>query len=352
MEVFDTPVIQAPMAGGWTTPGLVAAVLEAGGLGMLAGARLTCDQLREQIREVRRGSSRPFGVNLLVPTVSRADATGPVEHPLLARLRERLGLPPWPEAPPAPPSPDEALEVVLEEGVELVSFAMGSPAPWIERVHGRGALVMASVTSVAEAEEAAAAGTDAIVAQGAEAGGHRSTFAPRAPSGPPLVGTMALVPQVVDAVRVPVFAAGGIMDGRGIVAAIALGARGAQLGTRFLLAAEAGTPPAYRQRLLQADETDTVVTDVFTGRPARALRNRLVAEWEVAGERPLPWPRQGLAAADLYRASYAADGDWAPLYAGQGLRLARRVQPAAEIVAELRAEMVGARRAIAVAGAG
>jgi nitronate monooxygenase len=194
---------------------------------------------------------------------------------------------------------------------------------------------MASVTTVAEAEAAEAAGADIVVAQGAEAGGHRSTFEPLPLASLPLVGTMALLPAVVDAVAVPVVAAGGIMDGRGIVAALALGAQGVQLGTRFLLAQESGTTPAYRQHLLRAVETDTVVTDVFTGKAARGLRNAFVRTFEETGVRPLAWPRMAFAAMDIYRASYIADGDWAPLLAGQGVRLARREQPAGEIVREL-----------------
>jgi nitronate monooxygenase len=234
---------------------------------------------------------------------------------------------------------DEGIDIALEAGVPVVSFALGSPAPYVERLHAKGVFVIGSVTTVAEAQDAEAAGVDAIVAQGSEAGGHRSTFGASRPAETPLIGTMALVPQVVDAVRIPVIAAGGIMDGRGIVAALALGAQAAQLGTRFLLAEEAGTTPCYRRRLLEAVETGTVVTDAFSGRAARALRNSLIEEFARVEARPLPWPRQGFAGADIYHASFAADGEWAPLFAGQGLRLARRVQPAAEIVAELAAEI-------------
>jgi nitronate monooxygenase len=220
-----------------------------------------------------------------------------------------------------------------------VGFAMGSPVAYVERLHAAGTFVIGSATTVAEALELESAGVDAIVAQGSEGGGHRSTFVAREPEDTPLVGTMALVPQVVDAVGIPVIAAGGIMDGRGVAAALALGAQAAQLGTRFLLAEESGTTPGYRRRLLDAVETDTVVTNVFTGRVARAIRNSLIEEFTRAGARPLPWPRQTLAATDIYRASLAADGEWAPLLAGQGLRMARRVQPAAEIVAELVGEL-------------
>jgi nitronate monooxygenase len=143
---------------------------------------------------------------------------------------------------------------------------------------------------------------------------------------------------MVDAVGVPVLAAGGIMDGRGIVAALALGAAGVQLGTRFLLATESGAPPSYRRRLLAAVETETTVTAVYTGRPARGLRNAFIEAFERAGVGPLGWPRMGAAALDIFRASQAGDGEWTPLLAGQGAGLIRREQPAGEIVRELVAE--------------
>jgi nitronate monooxygenase len=333
------PIVQAPMAGGWTTPELAAAVSEAGGLGMLAAARLTASELREQIADVRRRTSRPFGINFLVPASS--DAVPPDERPtldLLGTIRRRLGI--AESVPPAAhaASVEVGVGIALQARVPVISFAMGTPAPYAGLVRESGTVLMASVTTVTEAETAVAAGAHVVVAQGAEAGGHRSTFAPSPLGSVPLVGTMALVPAVVDAVAVPVVAAGGIMDGRGVVAALALGAQAVQLGTRFLLATEAATPPAYRRRLLEADETATVVTDVFSGRAARGLRNDFVDAFAEAGAAPLPWPRQVAAAADIYRASLAGDGGWAPLFAGQGLRLARREQPAAEILHELVAE--------------
>jgi len=336
----EVAVIQAPMAGGWTTPALAASVSEAGGLGMLAGARLTADQLRAQIEETQHRTRRPFGVNFLLAPPAAPEDDGPSARDTLDDIRRRLDLPsPAPGGGTTPAPVADGLEVALEARVPVLSFAMGSPAPWVERVHAAGAVVMASVTTVAEAEGAAAAGTDVLVAQGAEAGGHRSTFGVEGVDPLPLVGSMALVPAIVDAVGVPVVAAGGIMDGRGIVAALALGAEGVQLGTRFLLATESGASPGYRRRLLQAVETDAVVTDVLSGRPARALRNAIVRTFEERGTRPLGWPRQAAAALDIYRASLERDGDWAPLFAGQGLRLARREQPAGEIVRELVAEV-------------
>jgi len=334
------PIIQAPMAGGWTTPELVSAVSEAGGLGVLAAARLTAAQLREQIGEIRRRTQRPFGVNFLIPALSGPAAPdNPSALEVLNQIRQRLGLPPDPPAPSVEAaSVSEGLEIALHARVPIISFAMGSPGPYIAAVHAAEAMVMAAVTTVAEAEEAQALEVDVVVAQGSEAGGHRSTFEPRPLDSLPLIGTMALLPAVVDAVAVPVVAAGGIMDGRGIVAALALGAEGAQLGTRFLLASESGTPPSYRGQLLRAVETQTVVTDVFSGRAARVLRNAFVRTFQEAGARPLPWPRQVSAAIDIYHASFAGDGEWAPLFAGQGVRLARREQPANEIVSDLVAE--------------
>jgi nitronate monooxygenase len=217
-----------------------------------------------------------------------------------------------------------------------LSVALGDPGELVERAHEEGALVSAMVTTVEEAVRVVERGVDVVVAQGAEAGGHRSTFEVGPGGDVPLVGTMALVPRVVDAVDVPVVAAGGIADGRGLLAALALGASGAQLGTRFLVARESGAHPAYRERLLEAGETDTVVTHVFTGRPARGLRNRLAEEYLQGGPEPLGWLLHSAAAGDIYGASQAADdGDYSPLLAGQGLGLLREEQGAGEIVEQL-----------------
>lgn len=218
-----------------------------------------------------------------------------------------------------------------------MSTALGDPGDLIGSAYERGMLVISMVTTVEEAVRVAERGADVVVAQGAEAGGHRSTFELGPGGEVPLVGTMALVPPVVDAVDVPVVAAGGISDGRGLLAALALGAAGAQMGTRFLLARESGAHPAYRKRLLDATEEDTIVTRVFTGRPARGLRNRFVEEYLSDGPEPLAWPLQSVAAGDIYGASQAADnGDFSPLLAGQGLRMLKKHdQGAAEIVAEV-----------------
>jgi nitronate monooxygenase len=331
------PIVQAPMAGGPTTPELVAAVSGAGAFGMLAGAMVPLDALEAQIEAVLNAN---FGVNFqLVEPGSGGDVEA--VQTAIDPLRAELGLPAGPrEVEVAEVSVDEQVGLCLSLGVKALTFALGDPSRFV----GQGALIGATVTTVEEAVRVAEAGVDFVIAQGAEAGGHRSTF--DVSGGAPLVGTLALVPQVVDAVSVPVVATGGIVDGRGVAAALALGAAGAQLGTRFLLAREAGTAPGYREALLRAVETDTVVTTSFTGRPARSIRNRFIAE--TAGVEPLPWPRQRAAATDLYRAALERSAaDFHPLLAGQTLRGLRDGQPAAEIVAEVAEQAAATLRSLA-----
>ncbi len=331
------PVIQAPMAGGWTTPELVSEVSNAGGLGMLAGARVSPERLREDILAVRARTARPFGVNfLLAPPEAGNKDTVSVQH-FLDRLREEFGVSSGETDRALPPSSlCKQLEIVFEERVPVLGVALGEPGDLVEQAHAKGMLVTSMVTSVEEAVLVAEGGADVVVAQGAEAGGHRSTFEIDPNGEAALVGTMALVPQVVDAVDVPVVATGGIMDGRGLLAALALGAAGAQIGTRFLLARESGAHAAYRERLLAATEEDTLVTRAFTGRPARGLRNRFVEEYQEAGPEPLAWPLQSVAAGDIYHASQSANnGDYSPLFAGQGLRMLKDERGAAEIVEKL-----------------
>jgi nitronate monooxygenase len=331
------PIVQAPMAGGWTTPALVAAVANAGGLGMLAAARVSAAELRAQVETVRAATDRPFGVNFLLAPPDPAPRDAGEMQRVLDQGRARFGLPAGPALLRLSASQlAEQLAYVSEARIPIVGFAMGDPAPFVARIKEHGAFVIAMATSVDDALRLEASGADAIVAQGSEAGGHRSVLDGASGADPPLVGTLALVPQVVDAVRVPVIAAGGIMDGRGVFAALSLGAQAAQLGTRFLLARESGAFAAYRRRLCESTETDTVMTLAISGRPARALRNALVRAVDGGGAPALPWPYQALAADDLYRAAVGAgDTDWAPLLAGQGLRLARAEASAAEIVESL-----------------
>jgi nitronate monooxygenase len=346
---IDVPIVQAPMAGGWTTPALAAAVANAGGLGMLAAARLSVDQLRRDIEATRALTTRRFGVNFLIAPPETFDGDADRMHAVLNPLRRELGLPDRDDRlPTALPSViDAQIDVVVETGVPIVSFALGNPARYVSRLHAAGAIVVAAATCVDEARALEQAGIDVIVAQGAEAGGHRSTFDVHA-GALPLVGTMVLVPCVADAVSVPVVASGGIVDGRGLAAALALGASAVQMGTRFLASHESGAYAAYREKLLQTPETGTVVTADYTGRPARSLPNRFIETVDRGGVGPLPWPFQSLAAEDVFRAGVAAgSAEYSPVLAGQGTPLLRADLPSAEIVRSVAAD---ARAALAGLG--
>jgi nitronate monooxygenase len=339
------PLVQAPMAN-ITTPELVAAAAEAGALGSLGGASLSPDRLREQIRAVRERTDAPLNVNLFAP-LPEADPGDSVERmqELLAPWRERLGLGAG-EPPTAPPFGfDDQLEILLEEKPEVFSFTFGIPsAQALGAVRDAGCKVLGTATTVEEARRLESAGCDAIVAQGSEAGGHRGTFA--GPFEEAMIGTMALVPQVVDAVSCPVIAAGGIMDGRGIAAALALGADAAQLGTAFLACEESAAPPSYRDSLEGVSETDTTVTRAFTGRPMRGLRTRFVEEVETSGVEIPPFPIQGALVAELRKAGIER-GELDPVgrLVGQGIPMVRR-GGAAEIVEELLKETEAALRSL------
>lgn len=329
------PIVQAGMGGGLTTPELVAAVSNAGGLGILGGFMMPPDRLRAAIQEIKERTPQPFGVNFIVAPPETGNEDVATAQGVLDGIRADAGLPPGDPSPALPPSMlNEALEIVYAEGVPVLSLGLGDPARFVGPAHERGMRVMAMVSTVDEAVRAAASGTDVIAAQGYEAGGHRSNFAFNGDPDLPMIGTFALVPQVVDAVDVPVLAAGGVMDGRGLVAALALGAEGVLVGTRFLTAPESGAFPAYRKALLAATETDTVVTHAPTGRPARSVRNMLTDTLS-QGYEPLPYPLQAVAAMDIYAAGAEGDNaDLFPLWAGQGLRLLRE-EGASDIVSRM-----------------
>ena len=329
------PIVQAPMAGGADTPALVAAVSEAGGLGSIGAAYLTPEQIAAACAAVRAKTTRPFGINLFAPQPplpARVDASAALSR--VAPFFAELGL----AAPTAPMPPvssfDAQLAAAIAGGPSLVSFTLGLlPASALEAIKAKGIVLAGTATTVDEAIELERAGVDVIVAQGSEAGGHRGTF-DNAKADASLIGTLALVPQIVDAVRVPVVASGGIMDGRGIAAVLALGAGAAQLGTAFLTCDEAGVPDAYKQAILDAHEDQTRVTSAFSGRAARGIVNRFMQEVDAAGD-VLPFPLQNSLTRPL-RTAAAGKGraEFLSLWAGQGVRMARR-QSAAELVALL-----------------
>lgn len=341
------PIVLAPLAGGPSTPELVAAVSQAGGLGSLGAAYLEPATIRDAVATIRRLTDRPFAVNLFLPEPSSpSDSRVQEVQALLAPYRAELGIP----EPPLPATwsiPFEGqLNAVIEARVPICSFVFGAPTPDVmRRLRQSGTVVIGTATHVEEARQLAAAGVDAIVAQGGEAGGHRGTFLGRAEDA--LIGTMALVPQVVDAVPVPVIAAGGIMDGRGILAALSLGACAAQLGTAFLNCDEAGTDEAYRAELAQSHETGTTITRAFSGRAARGLRNRFIDEW--AAREPAPFPIQNALTRDVRNAARKQGrSEFLSLWAGQGAPQVRRM-PAAALVQRLMEELRAAQTAVATA---
>ena len=285
---IDHPIIQAPMAGS-ATPALASAVSNMGGLGSLGSAEMTLQELRHAVTAMRAATNRPFNLNFFVTDAPITDAT------VLARTRARLqpwysalglGAPPetLPDLPPA--FGNDQLSVLLDVRPAVVSFHFGVPdAAAITALKAAGIVLISSATTVAEARALEASGMDAVIAQGLEAGGHRGSHQPMHPGHG--VGSLALVPQIADAVSCPVIAAGGIGDGRGLAAAFALGAAGVQIGTAFLSCPEAATDPAWRAHLRAAQDTDTMVTNAFSGRPARALRSRFAEEMAKSAE-PLP----------------------------------------------------------------
>lgn len=335
----ELPIIQAPMSSA-TGPAMVAAVADAGAMGSLPAGYLAPDQIRDAITEVRHLTSRPFAVNLF----AGGRWTGALDAVQTARVRAMLELLRSNDLEPGvelssfergyeDPFPEQ-LAAVLEADVPVLSFTFGIPDTTSFRtLKARGVVLLGTANTVREARALEAAGVDVVVAQGAEAGGHRGTFLGSFDTG--MVGLFALVPQVVDAVGVPVVAAGAIMDPRGVGAAFALGASGVQAGTVFIPCNETAAPEAYRMAVLAAREDQTAVSAAVSGRPARLIRNWMVDTIETAATDTPAYPIQHL----LTRrpravAAAAGDADRLALYAGQGSGLAKRAS-ARELVQEL-----------------
>ncbi len=327
------PIIQAPMGGGPGTPQLVAAVSNAGGLGTLAGSSLHPEDLCEAIAAVRVLTDRPFAVNLSVAHPAKMDPARIARaQELLAPYRVELGLPSVPPVLPAPPAFDEQLDVLLQERVAAFSFSFGAPDNiYLELLRDAGIVTLGTATHLLEAIVLEESGVDFVIAQGAEAGGHRGTFIGHPEQG--LVGTLTLTPLLAKHVALPIIAAGGIMDGRGIAALRVLGAAGVQMGTAFLACPEGGAHPAYQVLLSQGSEIATTLSRVFTGRHGRVLRNRLTDELR-AHEAEFPdFPLQWLLMQELLRAgAEQGSSDFMALWAGQGCDLCEN-RPAAELIA-------------------
>jgi nitronate monooxygenase len=328
------PILLAPMAGA-CPPSLSIAVANAGGLGACGALLLKPDEIKAWGVEFREGSRGGFQINLWIPEAA------PVRDSELEK-RQREFLVKW--GPPVPPEagdvklPDfEAqCQALLAVAPKAISSIMGVYAPaFVSEMKARGILWFATATTVGEAKAAEAAGADAIIAQGMEAGGHRGAF--RADEAErQMVGLMALLPQVVDAVAVPVIAAGGIADARGIAAALILGASAVHIGTGFLRSPEAKTHPAYAERLAHTEANETMVTRAFSGRPGRSIASAYVRAAAASdAPRSAPYPVQrGLTQAMRQEALKAGDADRMQMWAGQSAKFARS-EPAGTIVQEL-----------------
>lgn len=333
---IELPIIQAPMAGSVGSE-IVIAVSEAGGLGSLPCAMLSPEQMRNELGIIRQRTSRPINLNFFCHQPARADPAR--ETTWKQRLESyylELGLDPQAPVPAVARAPfDSAMcDLVQEFRPEVVSFHFGLPErALLDRVKATGAKIISSATTVDEARWLEDQGCNAIIAQGYEAGGHRGVFLTDDISTQ--AGTMALVPQVVDAVRVPVIAAGGIADARGIVAAFVLGASAVQIGTAYLFCPEAKVSAVHREALKRAKDNDTVLTNVFTGRPARGIVNRIVREVGPMSELAPQFPLASGAVSPLRtRAEAAGSGDFSPLWSGQAAALGQNL-PADELTRQL-----------------
>jgi enoyl-[acyl-carrier protein] reductase II len=286
---IDHPIIQGGMA--WTsTAELVVAVGNAGGLGIIGAGHMPTDVLREEIAKTKAGTDGPFGVNLMLLT----------------------------------PHIDDLVQVVLDERVPVVTTGAGNPGPYMDDLRAKGIKVLPIAPSTALARRLEKVGADAIIGEGMEAGGHIGDLT-----------TIVLIPQLVDAVEVPVVAAGGIADGRGIAAAFALGAEGAQLGTRFMCAEECTIRPAVKERILKAKDRDTIVTGYSTGHPVRVLKNRLTRMLQELDRADKPDEIERLGSGKLALAMREGDCDMGSLMAGQCSGMIDEVRPAADIIADL-----------------
>jgi enoyl-[acyl-carrier protein] reductase II len=292
---IDHPVCLGPM-GLISTPPLVAAVSNAGGLGIMGGATLDPETLREEIRKTRDLTDKPFAVDLLAPV------------PDMIRLH---------------------MEVVFEEDVKIFVAGLAVPEEFIKEMHERDMLVMVMCGKVRHAEKSVAAGADIVAAQGTEAGGHTGE-----------IGALALIPQVVDAVNVPVIAAGGMADGRGLVAALALGAEGAIFGTRLIATPEAQAAPGYRDAIVRANEADTMRTRAYTGKTARAIKTPYAEEWEKRSDEIQGFPQQAMTSVQNQVMDYPGvtesfDVERTFMPAGQGAGMIHEIKPAAEVVRDI-----------------
>ena len=326
---------------------LVVAVSEAGGLGVLGASGYSIEELRQDIREIKARTDKPYGVDLLLPKniagLDEMAAAGVEELPIsqilqtlpqpyqdwVAKMRKDLDIPEveiMVRTDTTTMRPQEAVKVCIEEKIPLFCAGLGNPGFMVEDAHANGVKVLAITGNVKNARRMAESGIDLLVAQGHEAGGHTGR-----------IGTMALVPPCIDAAYpVPVLAAGGIADGRGLAAALAMGCVGAWVGTRFLATTEGGAPEAIKQHILQATDEDTRVSTMFTGKTLRSIYSRFHDAWDESGLDPLPFPMQIMISSALLAGFIQANvDDYIGGFAGQASGMINEIKPAREVLEDM-----------------
>lgn len=346
------PIVQAPMAGGASSPQLVAAVCEAGALGFLAAGYKTADGMYEEIKQLRGLTSRPFGVNLFMPQPSHADpASVEVYRHQLAGEADWYDTPLGDSDNCSDDGYEAKLAILIDDPVPVVSFTFGCPTrPVLDAFAKAGTFTVVTVTTPEEAQIAQWTGADAVCVQGIEAGGHQGTHRDDPKNDGGGIGLLSLVAQVRETVQLPIVAAGGVMRGSQIAAVLALGADAAQLGTAFLVCPESGANALHKQAMTNPLFVRTELTRAFSGRPARGLVNRFMREHGPYA--PAAYPQVHHITSGLRKAAAkAGDAQGMALWAGQGHRMAREM-PAGQLVEVLAAETDAARAALDLRGAG
>ncbi|MBI2785767.1 MAG: nitronate monooxygenase [Legionella longbeachae] len=329
------PIIQAPMAGGATSVELIAAVSNAGGLGSLGAGYMTPDEIRKTIKKIRELTSNPFAVNLFIPekyfvTTHLLQKACDVINRSCIELNMEIK----PIREPYAQSFEDQINILIEEKIPVFSYTFGTLSPeWVKLLKINNTFLIGTATTLEEALILEGTGADMIVAQGSEAGGHRGTFLDRAEDA--LMGLFSLIPQLVNKTKIPIIAAGGIMNGTGLIAAIDLGADGVQMGTAFLSTLEAGIPHAYKQLLLNLKQDNTVLTRAFSGKLARGIRNKFTEHMNDKIENILDYPIQNKLTNSMRKKAKETNNiDFMSLWAGQAATLCRNI-PAGELVKTL-----------------
>ncbi|MGG3467126.1 nitronate monooxygenase [Neobacillus pocheonensis] len=340
------PIIQAPMAGGITTSELVAAVSNAGGLGMIGAGYMNPEQVLLQIKEVKQLTDKPFGVNLFVPSPFEVDKeklqyTKTLLRPIIEELDAEVEreLPNFEEEQHAF---HKQLNILMEEKVPICSFTFGvPPINAIRKLKEKGIVLIGTATTVSEAILNEKSGMDAVVVQGSEAGGHRGTFHHENKNS--LIGLMSFIPQAADHLMIPIIAAGGIMDGRGLMAAKCLGARGVQMGSAFLVCDESGAIQVYKEAILHATEDQIVLTKAFSGKMARGINNHFIEKMKYDEIRLPDYPIQNeLTKAIRKKSATMGNPENMSLWSGQSPRLSKKMKASA-LIKSIISEVEGIR---------